>query len=451
MENQQQKSDPPDGGYGWVIVVACILITTCITPFQQCFGLIYEKPFRELEISATQISFVLHLYNSIMCILGFVAGPLLKKWNFKQVALFGCFASCTGITLTVFSNSLSYLIFTFCVLQETLRNGFWIYNSSCSLAKNEYFKKRLTLAMSYSVTGTGLLPIVMPQITNFLLSSYGIKSTILVLAGVSYHSFIGALLLRPLRSKKLPTDAIQEISVISQQHNGEIQSLTNKENKISTLSKIYKLLDLELFKDRTFVILVIGMSISYVAELNFNLISPFILSEYAKLSSKDVALAMSVQAAGDMCGRLFIPLIFFKFKWSSKIMLVFMLIGSCSGRLVIVNFNDVETVVIATSFLIGLCKGGRAVYQSLVLPEHVSIETLPVATGFMMIFNGVLSLIIGPLIGFIHDYSGTYAYALHAASLLSIFCAALLLIDSAITKFRKKNLDIQDNNNRDNE
>ncbi|KAK4887735.1 hypothetical protein RN001_004006 [Aquatica leii] len=439
MDQDKKNMDPPDGGYGWIIIIACILITTCVAPFQQCFGLIYERPFREMDISATTISFILNLYNSIMCILAFTAGPLLKKWNFKQIALAGCFASCTGITLTVFANSLGFLIVTFCLLQGI---GIGFITQSVSLAKNVYFKKRLTLAMTCSVTGTGLLPIVMPQITTYLLNFYGTRNTILIFAAISYHSVIGALLLRPIKNKKSTNTTIEDIFVVSQQHRNETQSLTNKNN--SVCSKIYKLLDLELFKDRSFVILVIGLSISYVAELNFNLINPFVLSQLSHLSTKDVALAMSVQATGDICGRLFLPLISFKFKCPSKIMFVVTLIGSCVGRAVLVCFSDVRVVVISISILLGLAKGGRAVYQSLVLPEYVSIETLPVATGFVMILNGVLSLALGPLIGLIHDVTGTYAYSLHSVSVLSMFCVVLLLLDNLFQKIiRKKTLHIQ--------
>lgn len=70
-----------------------------------------------------------------------------------------------------------------------------------ALAINAYFQKRLTLAMSYAVTGVGLLPVIMPHICNFLLNIYGTQGTVLILAATSYHAFIGALLLRPLKKR----------------------------------------------------------------------------------------------------------------------------------------------------------------------------------------------------------------------------------------------------------
>lgn len=62
--------------------------------------------------------------------------------------------------------------------------------------------------------------------------------------------------------------------------------------------------------------------------------------------------------------------------------------------------SDIRTFLIyGVSILLGLAKGSKAVFQALIIPKYVSLEKLPAATGLSMIFNGLLSLIIGPIIG----------------------------------------------------
>ncbi|KAK5644012.1 hypothetical protein RI129_007857 [Pyrocoelia pectoralis] len=435
-----RRFHPPDGGYGWIIVISSVLITSCITPIVQCFGLIYEKPFKEMGISATQISFLLHLYNSIMCTCCFVAGPLLKKYNFRQVAFVGCLTVCTGVSITYFSNTYEQLLITFCIL---IGIGQGLITQSVSLAINTYFKNRLTLAMSYSVTGTGLLPIITPQVTNILLTNYSTQGAVLILAGISLHSLAGALLLRPLYQKPRRTvsgetqiEQNEENSVATEHTPDEIRCLIRDEFKLSVTSKLRSLLNLELLKESSFVILIIGMSISYVAELNFNLINPFVLAELAQFSRDDVALAMSIQATGDICGRLLIPVMSHKLKWAAKPMYLISLIGSCIGRQVLVSFCDIRIVILTISILLGLAKGSRAVYQSLVLPEYINIERLPVAMGFLMILNGGLSIAVGPIIGFVHDFTKSYTYALQTASLLSMSCVMLWFVDELVRRIK---------------
>lgn len=96
--------------------------------------------------------------------------------------------------------------------------------------------------------------------------------------------------------------------------------------------KLFASFNLELFKERVYVIIIVGMAISYVAELNFTLMTPFVLYELAGFSNSDVALIMSIQAIADICGRLFIPIVSYGNNWSPKVMYALSLIGSSLGR-----------------------------------------------------------------------------------------------------------------------
>ncbi|XP_014487669.1 PREDICTED: uncharacterized protein LOC106751305 isoform X2 [Dinoponera quadriceps] len=80
--------------------------------------------------------------------------------------------------------------------------GMGMSMSGFSLAINSYFTTKRTRAMALAVTITGLGPIVMPQVTSFLLSTYGIQGTILLFGAYSLHSAVGALLLQPLKWHK---------------------------------------------------------------------------------------------------------------------------------------------------------------------------------------------------------------------------------------------------------
>lgn len=47
----------------------------------------------------------------------------------------------------------------------------------------------------------------------------------------------------------------------------------------------------------------------------------------------------------------------------------------------------------------GLAKGVRTVYMSLVIPTHVPIERLAAASGLQMVMNGAVLIIFGPIVG----------------------------------------------------
>lgn len=71
-----------------------------------------------------------------------------------------------------------------------------------TLALNTYFRKKRNVAMGFSITMTGLGPILMPLLIDVLLENYATTGTLLILAGIAAHSFIGASLLRPFEKQK---------------------------------------------------------------------------------------------------------------------------------------------------------------------------------------------------------------------------------------------------------
>lgn len=73
----------------------------------------------------------------------------------------------------------------------------------------------------------------MPQVCNLLLNLYGTKFTVLILSALSLHAFVGALLLRPLKRKKIQVqESEQMLSVIEKnevQINGNVKEVRNSD------------------------------------------------------------------------------------------------------------------------------------------------------------------------------------------------------------------------------
>lgn len=55
--------------------------------------------------------------------------------------------------------------------------------------------------------------------------------------------------------------------------------------------------------------------------------------------------------------------------------------------------------MLVVAVALGVSKGVRTVYMTLVIPSYVPIERLPSASGIQMVVNGILLMAFGPLIG----------------------------------------------------
>lgn len=78
------------------------------------------------------------------------------------------------------------------------------------------------------------------------------------------------------------------------------------EKKKSMWKKIVDFMDFDLLKDPIYLNLVFGLSIFYVAEQNFKMVTPFFF-ENIGYKKADVALFLSVQAFTDILARLILP------------------------------------------------------------------------------------------------------------------------------------------------
>lgn len=198
--------------------------------------------------------------------------------------------------------------------------------------------------------------------------------------------------------------------------------------RASFFRKVAKNLDLELLKDNRYIAVVLGMSISMVAETNFNALFPFVLAELSGLEMTAIAQVMSTQAAFDIAGRLCVPLLAQKCHWTPRNLYVISLLGATLGRTILSTWGNTYAMVIAVAVIVGVSKGTKAVFQALIIPDYVPLERLPAASGIQMVCNGILSIGVGPIIGLVRDATKSYVGALHFTSMLSLSCVVLWLI-----------------------
>lgn len=55
--------------------------------------------------------------------------------------------------------------------------------------------------------------------------------------------------------------------------------------------------------------------------------------------------------------------------------------------------------MVIVALVLGVAKGFRTVFMSLLIPSYVPIEKLASASGFQMVANGVINMIGGPILG----------------------------------------------------
>lgn len=105
-----------------------------------------------------------------------------------------------------------------------------------------------------------------------------------------------------------------------------------EDEQFTLWEKIQMFFDLDLLKDFTFINLMLGTTLANFSEVNFSILTPFILGDYGK-SKSEVAMFMSLLAGVDICVRFCVPFVAGKIGWDNNSFFLFGVILMASGRI----------------------------------------------------------------------------------------------------------------------
>lgn len=198
-----------------------------------------------------------------------------------------------------------------------------------------------------------------------------------------------------------------------------------KKKKISVLKRIGKgivdMFDLTLLQSPTFVNMMIGMSFAVFSEMNFTILTPFIMQDFG-LDTYQIATFMSTISIADICFRFVAPYVSDYFQKPARVMYMWALILLILSRSSLLLTDNYYGLLGCAGFL-GLAKGFRMVFWALVMPSNVPIERLAAASGLQSTVNSFFVWLGGPFLGFVRDATGSYK-----KSILVINCFTFLTV-----------------------
>lgn len=191
---------------------------------------------------------------------------------------------------------------------------------------------------------------------------------------------------------------------------------TETDGQDSFFARFVELLDCNLLKDKGFLNLLFGLSIFYVAEMNFKMVTPFFVRSLG-FNQNDVALCLSISALTDILARIVVPPVCDKLKITKRIIfmtsILFVAITrSCKYRWFLlfwtINYKNPLTVMaeqtswtglITVLSISGFFRGVALSNFTLTVSESVPLERLAAAFGWHMIGKALFVIAFGPLIG----------------------------------------------------
>lgn len=116
---------------------------------------------------------------------------------------------------------------------------------------------------------------------------------------------------------------------LSDEHDMEVFEEAKQHH--SFWQKVVVFFDLDLLRDFTYVNLMMGVTLGNFTELNFSLLTPFVLADWG-FEKKQIALAMSLLAGIDLSVRFCVPFIAGKIGWENKSFFLLGIFAMAMGR-----------------------------------------------------------------------------------------------------------------------
>ncbi|XP_055640027.1 uncharacterized protein LOC129777635 isoform X2 [Toxorhynchites rutilus septentrionalis] len=206
--------------------------------------------------------------------------------------------------------------------------------------------------------------------------------------------------------------------------------------KVSFLHRFTALMDVGLLKDMIYLNILFGLSIFYVAEMNFKMVTPFFLSSLG-FNKREVAFFLSVSALTDIAARIIIPPIGDKLKIRKRFIFMTSLVFVAITRSIVAEQTGYTELMVWLS-ITGFFRGVALANFTLCVSEYSSLEKLPAAFGWHMVGKGVFVIAFGPLIGAIRDWTDSFPICIHTQSVCIFLCVFAWLIEFLVKRLQTK-------------
>ncbi|XP_070558551.1 monocarboxylate transporter 12-like [Ptychodera flava] len=462
MKNEKDEKTYPEGGYGWLTVIGCFIVTFFVRGTVASLGVLFIAFVEHYGKGSGATSWVPSMYGSLGLALAPVAAASAKRFGHRRVVMTGGILAFTSLMLGSFASNIWQLALTVGTL-----HGFaaGLSFSPTTSYIGHYFNRRHSIANGIGYTGIGVGSMVLPLIFQSCLDKYGLQGTLWIYAAMSANICISAAILRPVNTNsksltyqtpELPNTSLSIDSNCdehsshlglkknkSNEDNQTAHSRSNKPNQglgerirrlFTRLNEFFdcsRLISIRLYDIFLVSFFTTGLGLTISAAHLAPLINE------AGISKTNTAILMSMYGIGNVLSGPF---------WGSvatfsKINIyVFVGCAYIGYGLAVLFTPFLHTFSSAAVFVVslGFGRGAFAAQNSVCIRRMVGDSLFVTGYGWALTMSGAGQL-TGPLMsGYLADYTGTYNYSFYLAGLITIGGGVFFLIGYVVDRRLKK-------------
>ncbi|KAF9884845.1 hypothetical protein FE257_001188 [Aspergillus nanangensis] len=183
-------SEVPDGGYGWVVISGCAMVTWWFIGTSYCWGILQNALVKEGVSSSSTLAFVGSLATACISFLGILNARIIRKLGTRVCAMIGVFMLGLSEVLSSFAiKNIGSLFVTGGILMGI---GISLCFMVVSVIPAQYFKTKRGIANGIVYAAGGLGGAVNSFVINALLQDVGTAWTFRILGFITWGTGLPA-------------------------------------------------------------------------------------------------------------------------------------------------------------------------------------------------------------------------------------------------------------------
>ncbi|XP_021431761.1 monocarboxylate transporter 6 isoform X1 [Oncorhynchus mykiss] len=414
----------PDGGWGWVVLVATILVLALTLAFPSCMGIFYTDLQTEFQASNQETSWVPSIMTSVLHAGGPFCSVLVERFGCRATVMLGGVLSGLGMVASSFTHTITELYVTAGIITGL---GFCFSFQPAVTILGHYFVRRRAFANAMSSTGTALGLCTLPLLGNYLHTELGWRGSFLVLGAVLLNCCVCGAVMRPLggpRHRGQPLINHRPLQLKEEKLKGRMRALWAG---LMTALRRHMAFDLlcNNLRYRMYAVGITWMMLGFVVPLIY--LVPYATAH--DMEQSQAALLLSILGIVNIVVRPPIGLLF-SLPWfkgcHTYVFSAALLVNGLSNSICCIDASFPVLLAYVVTYGLSMSVVGSLMFT--VLMDTLDMSRFPAALGLLAIMESVTLLIGPPLAGILVDRTGEYFYVFFVCSATVASSAVFLMV-----------------------
>ena len=200
---------PPDGGWGWVVMIASFTCNLVLDGIGYVFGVFLQPMMIAFGVSEGPMATVGSILAGTIQLVGPFVAILVEKFGTQKVCILGAFISAFAFFISTFSPNIYVMMATYGFLAGAGLGTMYI---PAQTAVGYYFEKKRSLATGIITCGSGAGAFLLAPLATFLLKYYdgGWEGPTRIFAAMCFQCAVCGMLMRPLPKRPQEMEMLDE-------------------------------------------------------------------------------------------------------------------------------------------------------------------------------------------------------------------------------------------------